>query len=112
MAIKNVLTPYQLVVDGDMSGNITSGATSIRYLDTCGIQLVFTGTPTGSFYVDATIDGSTWEQLDFGTTPTAVGADGHHLLNLVQAGFDKIRVRYVASSGAGVLQAWVEAKEI
>ena len=112
MALKNVIKPKHLVIAGSMSGDITSDPVDVLYSDNVGVQLVFTGTPTGNFYVQGTIDGSTWTALDFGTIPTAAGAAGDHLLNMNNLPYQQIRVFYDRSSGTGTLDVYVMAKTV
>lgn len=113
MALKNVIKPYHLLTDGDMSADVTSSAVNVTYTDNIGIQLSWTGSsPVGNFYVQGTIDGSTWTALDFGTIPTAGGAAGDHLLNMNNLPYEQIRVFYDRTSGSGTLQAWVMAKTV
>lgn len=108
---KNV-SKVHLVEDGDMSGNITSDAVDVRYLDNVAIQLVWTGTPTGTFDIQGTVDGETWAGLSFGGSPAAVGAAGNHLIALNNVPFDQLRVVYTSSAGTGTLQVHFEAKEV
>jgi hypothetical protein len=116
MALKNIIKPYHLMVDGDMSGNLTSALVDVTYTDNVGIQLNFTGTPTGVFAVEGSVDyddhlqTGNWSELTFSTTPSAVGAADVHLLNLNQLPYKKIRVTYTESSGSGTLNIYVMSK--
>lgn len=112
MARKNTLV-YQNITNGDMSGNITSVVTDISNTDNIGIHLVFTGTPTGSFFIDASIDGAQFSAMDFGSPgPLAGGSADSIILNIQQCPYRKLMVRYVASSGTGTLNAWISTKQI
>lgn len=105
-----------------MSGDLTSTITNIQYLDNIGLQLVFTGTPTGSFFVDVSIDHSqspptetvtnngTWTPITFTSSPVASGAAGNIYIDLNQLSAPWLRVRYVRDSGSGTLNAYVAAK--
>jgi hypothetical protein len=112
MALKNVLTPYRLVNAESMGADVTSSSFDITYTDNIGIQLIFTGTPTGNFYVQGTIDESNWSNLSFDATPTAAGAGDTHLLNISLAPYKKLRVFYDRTSGTGSLTVYVMAKSI
>jgi hypothetical protein len=112
MALKNIIKPYKLVDAVSMGADVTSASVDVKYSDNIGVQLVFTGTPTGNFYVQGTIDGDTWTALDFGTIPTATGADGDHLLNMNNLPYQKIRIFYDRTSGSGSLTVWVMAKTL
>lgn len=93
-----------------MSGNITSSETDVSYLDNIGIQLIFTGTPTGTFSVEGSNDGATWTALDFGTTIAASGAAGSHLLNINQCPYMKLRTVFTFVSSTGSLDAYISGK--
>jgi hypothetical protein len=108
----NIQLPYKLVNAGDMSANITSGVTDITYRSSVGIQLNFTGTPTGTFGVEASVDGVTFEPLTFSSSITAAGAAGRHLIALENVPFSKVRITYTASSGSGALDAFIMAKGV
>ena len=112
MALKNIIKPYHLIVDESMGADVTSDPVDVTYSDNVGIQLIFTGTPTGVFYVQGTIDGTNWSNLSFDSTPSASGADDTHLLNMTQIPYRKIRVFYDRTSGTGTLNAHVMAKTI
>jgi hypothetical protein len=109
---KNVLAPYHLVQAGDMSGNITSAATNIQYLDNVGVQFNWTGTPTGSFYVEVSLDKANWTALSLSPAPAASGAAGTWYCDLQELSSPWIRVRYAASSGSGTLDVYVGGKAI
>lgn len=116
MALKNIIKPYHLMIDGDMSGNLTSNIVDVTYTDNVGIQLTFTGTPSGEFAVEGSVDyddhlsTGNWSELTFSTTPQATGSADTHLLNLNQIPYKKIRVTYTRTSGTGTLNIHVMSK--
>lgn len=107
---KRVLNPFVSLENGDMSGNLESEVTNIATIDNVSIQLVWTGTPTGSFYVDGSADGANWTPLSLSPAPIASGAAGNWLIDMTQLSFLHIRVRYVASSGSGSLTVTIAGK--
>lgn len=124
MAQKGMLQPYQSITDGDMSGNLTSNVTDIRFMDNISVQLIFTGTPTGTFEVEGSLDYNrpdpttgvtnpgTWTPITFSTPPVASGAAGDILLDMNQLSFPFIRVVYISTSGSGTLQCWISGKAV
>lgn len=130
---KNILPSFHTIVAGDMSANITSPVTEIRYLDDIGIQLNWTGSPTGTFAVQVsadysvdTVGGGTvlnpgnWISVALSylvagipttstTIPTSVGSPIY--IDLQQLSAPYIRIIYVGT-GVGVLDAYITAKEI
>jgi hypothetical protein len=120
MSGKNSTKPYLWLDATSMGADITSEPTDVRYTDNIGIQLIFTGTPAGLFYVQGSIDplaetdpaSAAWSNLAFSTTPEATGAAGNHLINLNQIPYTKIRLFYDRTSGSGALTAYVVKRAI
>lgn len=107
---KNVLAPVDLTAlctSADMSGNITSPVTNIQNLDNVSVQITFTGTPTGSFFIDGSLDNINFDALTLSPAPTASGAADTILIDLNQLSFPYIRMRYVATSGTGTLTKYM-----
>lgn len=120
---KNILKPYHTLVDVAMSSDIISTPTNIQWLDNVGVQLMFTGTPTGNFFIDLSLDynppgnsqpfnAGTWTAIAFTGQPAASGVDGDIYLDLNQMSSPYLRVRYVRASGTGVLNGYVTSKEV
>lgn len=109
---KNNLATYVSLSSGDMSGNLTSASTDIRWLDNVVMYLAFTGTPTGTFKVQTSPDNSTWYDLQLTPSPTASGAGGSHRIGLNQLPDPYVRAAYTATSGAGALTVTIAGKMI
>jgi hypothetical protein len=105
-----------------MVSTITSNVTNILYLDNVSIQLNFTGTPTGGFAIQGSLDyavengtptnAGNWVPLALTPNPAAAGSAGTILLNLTELSFPWIRVVYTPSSGTGTLDAYISAKQV
>lgn len=120
---KSDLLKFQIVTNGSMGGDITSAVTNIQYQDNIGIQLVFTGTPTGTFFVDLSINyyqdqngnvinAGTWTPMSFSTAPAAAGSASDIYLDLNPLSSPWIRTRYVRGSGTGTLNAYLCGKQV
>ena len=120
MGRKNVVKSYNSFDNVSLAANQTSPVTDIAFKDNIGIIVDWSGTaPLGELIVEATNDDNevdasnwTWVALDFGNTITINGATGNHLINISQAPFNKIRLRYARTSGTGNLTATMTIKEI
>jgi hypothetical protein len=114
MSRKNILEPYTIFDAEVMTGTatITSPVTGIKYLDNIAIDLSWTGTPDGTFSVQGSLDGTTWNELGFGTSIVASGAAGNHQIYINQAPFHHLRVAYTNSSGDGELTGKLTAKMV
>ena len=110
------------IVAGNMSANITPTVNcSAQMVKTIGAHFVWTGTPTGVFKVDASnFDSdylgatSTWADVTALISPAIAapaGSAGTAFANLSNLGFKYLRVRYVATSGAGSLNVNIYGKE-
>lgn len=103
-----------------MTGNITSNAVNIQFLDNVGIQLNFTGTPTGTFAIQVSADflqfngnvqnAGNWITLPI--TAVAAGVANQIYLDINQLSAPYIRVAYTFGSSAGTLDAYVTAKAV
>lgn len=117
---KNALKPWRAIVSGDMTGNLVSSEpTNIMFMDNVSIEFDFTGTPTGTFFVDVsnTYDpilnpNPTWITLPLSPTPVATGTSGVIGIDYNQSGFQWLRVRYTATSGSGTLNAYIAVKAV
>lgn len=105
---------YKVFDTVDISINQTQIApyTTIDAVDKIGIELDWNGTsPVGAFFVDVayyypkTATYSTFVPLDFGASIAISGNTGQHLLVIQDPPFDRIRLRYVKTSGTGTLTA-------
>lgn len=108
---KRTLSPYLVISAGTMGGDLTQATyTDIQNMDNVSVQLVWTGTPTGTFYVDGSLDKATWTALSLSPSAAAAGAASSILIDLNQLSFPYIRVRYVRTSGTGTLNAYISGK--
>jgi hypothetical protein len=122
---KTVLLPSKIIDAGDMSTNLTSKVTDIRYLDNIAIQLNWTGSPTGTFVIEGSLDyvpppsaggtavnAGTWNAIPVSPTPAPAGSADSQLIELNQKAFPFIRTRYVKTSGTGTCNAYISGKAV
>jgi hypothetical protein len=113
----NLLNPFKIINAGDMSlAFLTSTVVDIKQLHSVVIQMIFTGTPTGTFSIqgslnyDPNILGSgTWTALSVVPAPAAAGVAGDILVELATA-IPYIRVVYTRGAGAGSLDVYLSGK--
>ncbi len=120
---KNTLKRFKIVSAGDMSAPITSSPTNIEFLDNVAIQLNASGTPTGTFEVQVSIDYEqdaqgnitdvgNWVPLTLSPPPVTVGAPVSILIDVNQTSTRWVRTVYTPTAGTGVLNAYISAKMI
>lgn len=110
--------PFSILSSGDMSGDLQSLGVDMLSLPYGAVELVWTGTPTGTFSIDGSIDNvkAASSVVNWYPTGTAIdspaGASGSTLVNLTGIGFRWIRVSYVSTSGSGSLNITLFGKGI
>jgi hypothetical protein len=122
MPRKNVLERYQSITNGNMSGALTSPVTSIKYLDNILMEFVATGAPAGTYSVEVSADyqqdlegnvinAGNWTPLDFTPSPI-IAAAGTVVIDMNQLPAPFIRAKWTPTSGSGVLNMFISAKEV
>lgn len=113
MSVKRVVDYAELIVDGDMSGNITGPSTNILYTDRVAFQLSWTGDAVGTFAVEGSNDESVWVNLPLDPAVTASGSADDAVIE-VETALKFVRLVFTHSSaGTGaLLQAHITAKSI
>lgn len=122
---KNVIVPIDLIVDGDMSGDITGGQIKVQYHDNIGLRVSWAGTsPVGVVQVQASLDDPRfpadmiWSALTFdvnGTVTTDLpvsGNSGDFLVSIPNCPYPLLRAIYDRTSGTGTVQVKATGKEI
>lgn len=118
---KNAIVQKHLVVDGDMSGSITSEAINLLRMDRASLHLIFTGTPTGDFAVEASGDyredsagnpqiAGTWTPITLSPAPVASGSPDDIFIDLTVTAAPWVRLTYTPTAGTGTLNAHLSAK--
>jgi hypothetical protein len=98
----------KIVTDAVMNATITSDAYNVQQLFGCAIQAVFTGTPTGTFKLQASADPATpygepivvpthW--TDIINSSYSVTAAGDYMWNVFDIMYNWIRLVYTDGSG-------------
>lgn len=92
----------------------TSSVSDITFLDNASYVLkVDSGTPSGTFDVQVSNDGTNWNSLTLSAVPTITSGT---LTNVPIAmdglPFSKVKLVYTNSAGSGVISAVFTAKEV
>ena len=122
----NYLNPVHFVTAQSMTSTFHSSPVHIMLGDNVGLQFQWTGTPTGTFTIEASMDyqenpsapgdvtnTGNWTTITVSpsiTQPT--GSTGLVLCNLNQLPFPWIRLTYTAGSSTGTLDAWIGYKGV
>lgn len=113
MSRKLVTLPYSVLTNGDMStASLTTDVVPIQYGDSVGFQLVWTGSPTGTFDVQGSLDQVTWTSITLSASISAAGSGDHALIDMFALSFPWIRVVYTKGSGTGTLNVLATVKNL
>ena len=101
------------VLTGTMSGTSTiySNIIDVSRMDNSGLEISWTGTPTGAITYNASISGSFFFPITLTTTQPS-GSSGGFGVNLNQYPYKYLLVEYTNSTGSGVLTAWAQFKDL
>lgn len=119
----NLLKPYHLIKAVSMAASITSTPVENQYQDNVGIQLTWTGSPTGVFSIQVSVDyavdaqgnvtnAGNWVTLILSAPIAAVGAGDTAYIDLNQLTAPYYRIVYTRSSGTGTLDGYVVGKGV
>jgi hypothetical protein len=101
---------HRLVNGQAISGNFVSDPTVIKYVDRCGLRIVFDGTLTGVPSLEGSVDGQTFTDLNLNLEPMT--ANSHeYVIDMTQTALHSVRVAYTHTSGSGTLNVWIAGKE-
>lgn len=122
MASRPIITPFSVITNGDMSGNIISAVTVIQNLTMIGYDISWAGSaPVGAMSVqvsntysqnaDGTVrDAGNWTTLTLSSPAPVTGATGNGFIDIDATGAFAIRLVYTRTSGTGTMQAKLCAK--
>lgn len=103
------------VVNGTMTGTSTiySQIVDVSKMDTIGLEVVWSGTPTGTLSVLVSNSGINWPSLTFDPVlAQPAGSAGKYYVNIEQSGFKYIMLQYTNASGVGVLNVYGQVKDL
>lgn len=97
-----------LLLNGDMSTNLTTDVIDTSRLNAVVFFAKYTGAPVGSLKLQVSVDNVNF--VDLPDSPQAVSAAGQFMWNVTDTNYDKIRLVYTRTSGTGTLNVQVNAK--
>ncbi len=108
-------TAWSGVVAGPMTGTNTiySDIIPVVWYDDLGLEVTWTGTPTGTIQIMGSASGVNFYALTFNPILAQPGgAAGGYLIDLQQFPWRYLMVQYTNTSGSGLLYTTITAKEI
>ncbi len=106
--------PSGILIGAMASTNtIYSQILDISKMDNCGLEVTWTGTPTGTFSVMVSNSGINFYALTFNPALTQPsGSAGGYAIDLNQLPFKYMNLQYVNSSGSGSLTVYAQMKDL
>lgn len=109
------IVPIPPVPNGVMSGTNTiwSNIISISKFDNQGLEVTWTGTPTGTFQVLVSNSGINFYALTYNPAlAQPSGSAGGYVINNNQLPFKFIQLQYTNTSGSGILTVYSQQKDL
>lgn len=100
---------------GTMSSTNTiySQIINIAKMDNAGLEVTWTGTPTGTFSVQGSVSGKNFYDLTFSPAlAQPAGSGSGYLIDLSGYPFTYILLKYINASGSGVLTVYGQFKDL
>ncbi len=95
------------------TNTIYSQIIDVSRIDNCGLEITWSGTPTGTFQVMASNSGINFYALTFSPALTQpAGSAGGYVIDLNQFPFKYFMLQYTNSSGSGTLTAFAQVKDL
>jgi hypothetical protein len=122
MSSRPQFNPYPVIVDGDMSGNLTSEVTIIQKLSMISYDVSWVGTlPIGDITIEVSntysqnADGSVknpgnWTTLTLSAPTPVSGSPGNGFIDIDATAGYAIRLVYTRTSGTGTLNVMAVGK--
>jgi hypothetical protein len=124
MSSRPLIKPFQVITNGNMSGNIISTPTIIDNLSMVSYDISWTSgsSPVGTMSVQVSntykqnasgqvLNAGNWTTVPLGTNTTNINTNtGNGFIDIDTIGAYAIRLVYTASSGSGTMQAFVASK--
>lgn len=106
-------SPPSGILAGAMSGTNTiyTNILGIRQMDNVGIEVTWTGSPTGALSVMCSNSGINFYALTFSPAlGQPSGSAGGYLINMTALPFQYLYLQYTNTSGSGLITAYVQSK--
>lgn len=103
------------VLTGTMASTnvIYSNILEVSRMDNIGIELNWTGTPTGTIQVLTSISGLNWPAITFDPAiGQPAGSAAYEGIGITQYDFKYLMLLYTNSSGSGVLTAYAQFRDL
>lgn len=102
------------VAAGIMTGTNTiySQIIDVSRMDNGHMLVSWTGTPTGNITIYTSDIADQWPSLSVAGMAQPIGTDGYLGVNFTQFGFKYLMLKYVNSSGSGLLSVNMELKDL
>lgn len=119
MGHKKLLEPYHVMnaagtpVSVSGTTTYTSRAINVKNIDNIGLQLIWTGTPTGTWTVMHSPNNSAYDSITLSPVITQpAGSSGSWSVVLQLEPYEWVKVQYVNASSTGTVDVIVVGKDL
>lgn len=96
-----------------LTNTIYTNILEVSRMDNVGLEITWTGTPTGTIQVMGSNSGINFYALTFSPVLNQPsGAGGGYLIDLTQYPFKYLMLQYTNVSGAGTITVYAQAKDL
>jgi hypothetical protein len=110
MASVDIIEPYNMLLNGDMTTTLTSDWMDIRHFGNISIDCIASGSPVGTFTVNLSPNKINFGALPLNPVPVFTGSSGMVSMMLYGLAKGYLQVVYTPTSGSGLLTIIGEAK--
>jgi hypothetical protein len=122
MSSRPMLSPFPIIVNGDMTTTITSAVTIIQNTSRISYDINWTGSsPVGTIFAQASntyalnaagqvAEAGDWITIPLSTTAAVSGDTGTGFIDIQGIAAYAVRIQYVPTSGSGTLNATITGK--
>jgi len=122
MASRPMLSPFPVIIDGDMTTTLTSSVTVIQNTSHISYDVNWSGSsPVGTIFVQVSntyaqnaagqvSEAGDWISIPLSVTPAVSGNTGTGFIDVQGISSYAIRMQYVSTSGSGTLNVTITGK--
>lgn len=112
MGRKHLLKNYPLWQAVDSTTNPISKETDVSNLDFISYDVLIDNTVKGDLIVQYSMDGESWNDLDFSTPNGVDGSIDTHYRFEIKSLFNSLRLKFVNNLGSGDIHAVIHGKTV
>src|SRR4051812_28064818 len=106
-----VLEPVLFQSAMSLAATGSSNTIKIKYANLAGIQLNWTGTPTGTINLQGSLDDSTYVTMTLSAAIAPAGSADTGLIDILDTAMPYLKILYTRTSGTGSMNIYLNYKQ-